>query len=476
MYKCGQEVMRCQPFVYAIKSAYRNKVCDWCLKLYNEVDLKPCSRCLYVHYCNKSCQASAWKSHHKFECKISFWFTKSESKLQMANTDKRQHYFYTIIYRHNIQILVRLISKLSHGGHEYYTVLPNGEKRFFENLISNKDEFAKNASWLKDFKRVYEILKSFENDGYIKVPSEEKLLEMYAKYWTNANQMCFKFGKSTNDIGNWLFLDYSAFDHSCAPNATWYINEGINRKEIIVRAIEDVDKFENLRFSYLLNLFEPKEIRRESLMKSHHFHCECTKCLDEESEKLKSSILCPNCEDNGCIPISSRICMNCNLEIDIDSIEEHKDLKSLISTEIKENKGLEIHMDLYKKSVAILHPYDSDFMRLLIELFNELQCNKSLQYEVGKLIMKNYEKDLPKYYTIKGTMEINLTNVCHALALAKIKDNKLHEAEALFYEALIHITSAQNILIVSRGNDHSHLELCKRLKENIESEIKSIAN
>ena len=83
MYGPGQEVMRCQPFVYAIKSNYRNRVCDWCLQMHNEGEVKACAACKYVCYCSKLCQKKAWKSHHKFECRMTLCFTNHEIELQM---------------------------------------------------------------------------------------------------------------------------------------------------------------------------------------------------------------------------------------------------------------------------------------------------------------------------------------------------------------------------------------------------------
>ena len=151
-------------------------------------------------------------------------------------------------------------------------------------------------------------------------------------------------------------------------------------------------------------------------------------------------------------------------------VDECKELKSTIATVINEQKGITEYEKLYNKAVTILHPYDSDFICLLIILFNELQVNKSIQLKIGKLIMKNYEMNLPQYHNTKGIMAINLTNVCHALALSEIKNNKLSKAEELFNEAKIHITNAENILEVSRGDAHPIMELCKTLKENIESE------
>ena len=73
-------------------------------------------------------------------------------------------------------------------------------------------------------------------------------------------------------------------------------------------------------------------------------------------------------------------------------------MKSSIARVINEQKGITEYENLYNKAVTILHPYDSDFICLLIILFNELRVNKSIQLKIGKLIMRNYEQFLPKYH------------------------------------------------------------------------------
>ena len=53
VYQRGQEVFRCEPFVYMVKSAVQHKVCDFCfhyIKGGADDRLKKCSSCGIVHY------------------------------------------------------------------------------------------------------------------------------------------------------------------------------------------------------------------------------------------------------------------------------------------------------------------------------------------------------------------------------------------------------------------------------------------
>ena len=66
-------------------------------------------------------------------------------------------------------------------------------------------------------------------------------------------------------------------------------------------------------------------------------------------------------------------------------------------------------------------------------------------------------------------MEINLSNVCHALAATEIRGGNIAKAEELFNEAKIHINNAETNLMVSRGKGHQLMDLCKKSKEAIQS-------
>lgn len=110
--------------------------------------------------------------------------------------------------------------------------------------------------------------------------------------------------------GPGLFLGISAIDHSCAPNAV-YISHG---KNLIVRAIDDkIEQFDNVRLSYYRNLRHATEVRRQSLLSSHYFLCQCSNCLDEEKDQMRSSLICKNCQN--CVPAITGICKNCKTQV-----------------------------------------------------------------------------------------------------------------------------------------------------------------
>ena len=91
-------------------------------------------------------------------------------------------------------------------------------------------------------------------------------------------------------------------DHSCAPNAVW-ISKG---KELVIRCIseEKIENISDLRISYIPNLYESTERRRDLLMEDYYFECQCSRCLDEISDHWKTSLLCSKCL-KGRVKISS---------------------------------------------------------------------------------------------------------------------------------------------------------------------------
>ena len=105
---------------------------------------------------------------------------------------------------------------------------------------------------------------------------------------------------------------------------------------MIVRSMEKVENFSSFRISYLLKLYENTAKRRINLEKDYFFFCECSKCQDFETDKLKSSMICSKCL--GCIPSITGNCVTCNYQIMKQSIQEHEKLKVQISNVIGKNR------------------------------------------------------------------------------------------------------------------------------------------
>ena len=239
-------------------------------------------------------------------------------------------------------------------------------------------------------------------------------------------------------------------------------------KELIFRTIKDVEHFENLRSTYIPRLFETTEQRRKHLFKSHYFHCCCENCQNEESDRFKkSSMSCPKC--NECVPVMPRFsgkheispltttsCNNCNYQMEGIKIEKFSELKSKISNNLLNETGFEEFEALFERSVSIFHPYDIDFMSLLNILWDRYnqEGNSRKGLTVGLLMLKNYEKNLPKNCLDRVNLELSIAQICNALSL--------------FQEANKHVDKAEDILIVSRGKDHPLItDVCTWIREQI---------
>ena len=62
-YSRGEDVLRDkEPFVHMVLPKYRKVICDNCFKKASEIggEIKSCTRCKMVHYCDKTCQSNTW--------------------------------------------------------------------------------------------------------------------------------------------------------------------------------------------------------------------------------------------------------------------------------------------------------------------------------------------------------------------------------------------------------------------------------
>lgn len=66
--KLGEEFIRCEPFAYVVNQSLHKSICDFCLSDNKDKQLKKCTSCRYVYYCDKNCQRRSWTLHRE-ECK-----------------------------------------------------------------------------------------------------------------------------------------------------------------------------------------------------------------------------------------------------------------------------------------------------------------------------------------------------------------------------------------------------------------------
>ena len=66
-YEPGDLIATFEPLVHCISNEYKSQFCDNCRKRSDQ--LKKCSKCHQMYYCDKECQQNDWKCH-KYECKV----------------------------------------------------------------------------------------------------------------------------------------------------------------------------------------------------------------------------------------------------------------------------------------------------------------------------------------------------------------------------------------------------------------------
>ena len=201
-YQRGEEIFRSQPFSYVLMDNALSKVCDFCLRSQENCSLKCCSKCKIINFCQNSCLENAWKSYHKYECKCL-------RKIHGSKNDIPQDI---------VRLLARIIFKLQKdNGCKDFEILPNGQKRYFHDLMSHKEDIMKCEGRLMGFHQIYSDLKNYfipkEN-----LPSKAEVLEIFGKLMINS---FFILSEKDKFIGKGLFLGASILDHSCDPNAVW---------------------------------------------------------------------------------------------------------------------------------------------------------------------------------------------------------------------------------------------------------------
>ena len=449
-YKCGQEVFReSKPFSYIVFPKYRKIVCDWCLKMCeSEGILKACVKCKWVHYCDQTCQKEAWKSHHKLECQY----------LQTQNMPKDIKECLFSDFQNYQELILKVLKttlKLRRNEKEEFFQLPNGKKRCFADLVSNADEFRqqKEPRIQKVLHLIYAEFKIWLGDDAIQSLAE--FFEICGKWNTNSTRMfAMNFDQSSIRIASGLYLGYSGLNHSCAPNAVWF-NNG---KELVVRTIEDVKNFSDLRISYF-DARERTAERKNYLKRTYSFDCKCVRCEDPNSDAKYASLKCKSCP--GWVHEKTMICSSCHQTLKLNDEE-------MIIVEKYRNGTLpkfeptmttkEIRLIL-EKLIKVFHVFHEiftplnkvfEFPKIVSKYQNGDHETMLLILEIRKLRLNHNYGHLPQYRQDFGFHHFKISCNCFELGL-------IDEAE-------FHLKKAEEIMKVAFGEEHPYVKECQKHK------------
>ncbi|XP_054165104.1 histone-lysine N-methyltransferase SMYD3-like [Oppia nitens] len=259
-YKPHEVVFDCQqPFINNIKDEYKGQVCDNCLVQKN--DLKRCSVCNHMYYCDRNCQRNDWRAGHRYECQI---FKSHYQKLVDV------HYLSTTLLR--LYLINKSDPQIFYK--KYDTV--GGQQRCFNDLMSHREDIIRDSRRVSNIQEIVNTINSCD----VKLGFND-LIDLYGKYVINSFGYSYCFNNQSDEcFGSGIYIGASVLNHSCDCNLSF---QSIGNKHLIISK-RYISAGEELTVEYI-DLTLPTDARRKLLKFYYYFDCHCRRCdenIDED--------------------------------------------------------------------------------------------------------------------------------------------------------------------------------------------------
>ncbi|GMS79320.1 hypothetical protein PENTCL1PPCAC_1495, partial [Pristionchus entomophagus] len=408
------------PFAHQLLNNLVENYCSFCLRTPNEGRLLKCGGCQFSKYCDAACQRKAW-STHKHEC--------ARLKKVFPNLPMTEVMFLS-------KVLDRVIF-LSKNGDE-----PGWEReRTFLSLVDHREDIEKDTNKMEHFEKIIKKMTVFRGDEMV---DREFFFNIFCKVSINSHSIHSNAGI---EIGMALDLGISKYNHCCRPTVAM-VFDGIR---VFLRPLVpsvSLDDLDNAFISYI-DVGRSRYRRRIDLKTKWFFHCECSRCMDPDDNRLTAlkcmkegcDGLIMTAEDEEAMDIA---CPECGVICDESRVKEGQDLMKRLPPSFDPNCPVETVQAYLDEGISILHPSNVYITRLqtaLLHLKGELD-NSLHHASLHKSIYDNYKLCFPK---ADRHLAFSLLKVVTSL----IRDGKRKEAVLYAYEAM-------TILEVCMGLEHPY--------------------
>ncbi|KAI9542644.1 N-lysine methyltransferase SMYD2-A [Dissostichus eleginoides] len=251
-FSAGELVFACPAYSYVLTVNEREAHCENCFS--RREDLFKCGKCKQAHYCNVECQRSDW-TMHKLECVAMCAYGENWCPSE------------------TVRLVARIILKQrvtpERDPSERLLLLSEFEAHL-DKMDSEKDEM-NNA----DIAALHHFYSKHISD----IPGDQALTELFAQ--VNCNGFTIE-DEELSHLGSAVFPDVALMNHSCSPNVIVTYKGTVAE----VRAIREIDPGDEVFNSYI-DLLYPTEDRKERLLDSYFFSCQCTECTSKSKDKAK---------------------------------------------------------------------------------------------------------------------------------------------------------------------------------------------
>uniref|UniRef100_A0A672G7J2 [histone H3]-lysine(4) N-trimethyltransferase n=1 Tax=Salarias fasciatus TaxID=181472 RepID=A0A672G7J2_SALFA len=251
----GELVFACPAYSYVLTVNERGAHCEHCFT--RREDLFKCGKCKQAYYCNVDCQRGDWPMH-KLECVAMCAYGENWCPSE------------------TVRLVARIIMKqkvtTERTSSERLLLLKEFESHL-DKMDSEKDEMVQ-----ADIAALHHFYSRHISD----LPDEQTLIELFAQ--VNCNGFTIE-DEELSHLGSAAFPDVALMNHSCSPNVIVTYKGTVAE----VRAVKEINPGDEIFNSYI-DLLYPTEDRRERLLDSYFFTCQCTECTSKSKDKAKMEI------------------------------------------------------------------------------------------------------------------------------------------------------------------------------------------
>ncbi|KAF1393002.1 hypothetical protein PFLUV_G00033880 [Perca fluviatilis] len=251
----GELVFACPAYSYVLTVNERGAHCEHCFS--RREDLFKCGKCKQAYYCNVDCQRGDWPMH-KLEC--------------VAMNAYGENWCPSETVRLVARIIVKQRVTTERTPSERLLLLREFESHL-DKMDSEKDEMNQT-----DIAALHHFYSRHISD----LPDKQALTELFAQ--VNCNGFTIE-DEELSHLGSAVFPDVALMNHSCSPNVIVTYKGTVAE----VRAVQEINPGDEIFNSYI-DLLYPTEDRKERLLDSYFFTCQCTECTTRSKDKAKMEI------------------------------------------------------------------------------------------------------------------------------------------------------------------------------------------
>ena len=264
-YKPGELIARFEPLAHIIKEEFKSKFCDNCGKRSDQ--LKKCSKCHRMYYCDKECQQNDWKCH-KFECEVyqnlmweairSTFVEEGKTSIEKVKLDIRSWLCY---------------DRLPNYGSVKHPTL-SGRDICLDEIRADLRVLMTHPL-ITIFKKYFEMFGlKIDHDKFVQWQGIMNMIKNFEIPYNDNEDTIRRSVTDTKNIALVYVFQVSPYvNHSCVPNAYCEF-EGFDMK---LRAIRPIAKGDKITMNFI-DLKQDKAGRQTEMLNKEMPLCQCNRC------------------------------------------------------------------------------------------------------------------------------------------------------------------------------------------------------